>query len=102
MTNAMMENNFWSVIKPSSKGIENETGKRHVWIPDSAGAHVCLTFLKLMWDHGGIFVPRTLYLSHREQNEDIVYFSEFKRMESRERQAIQTVLITADWRTLAR
>ena len=61
-----------------------------------------LPFLKLMWDHGGIFLPRTLYLSHREQNKDIVHFSEFKRMESRERQAIQTVLITADWRTLAR
>ena len=55
-----------------------------------------------MRDHGGIFVPRTLYLSHREQNKDIIYFSEFKRMESRERQAIQTVLITADWWTLAR
>ena len=63
---------------------------------ESAGVHVCLPFLKLMRDHGGIFVPRTLYLSHREQNEDIVYFSEFKRMESRERQAIQTVMITAD------
>ena len=40
--------------------------------------------------------------SHQEQNEDIVHFSEFKRMESRERQEIQTVLITANWRTLAR
>ena len=96
MTNAIMEKYFWSVIKPSSKGMENETGKRHVWILDSAGVHVCLPFLKLMRDHGGIFVPRTLYLSHWEQNEDIVHFSEFKRMELRERQAIQTVLITAN------
>ena len=40
--------------------------------------------------------------SHQEQNEDIVHFSEFKRMELRERQAIQTVLITANWPTLAR
>ena len=102
MTNATMEKYFWSVINPSSKGMENETGKRHVWLSDSAGAHMCLPFLKLMRDHGRIFVPRTLYLSHQEQNEDIVHFSEFKRMESRERQAIQTVLITADWRTLAR
>ena len=60
MTNAMMEKYFWSVIKPSSKGMENETGKRHVWLLDSAGAHVCLPFLNLMRDHGGIFVPRTL------------------------------------------
>ena len=88
MTNAMMEKYFWSVIKPSSKGMENKTGKRHVWILDSADAHVCLPFLKLMWDHGGIFFPRTLYLSHREQNGDIVHFIEFKRMESRERQPI--------------
>ena len=55
-----------------------------------------------MRDHVSIFVPRTLYLSHWEQNEDIVHFSEFKRMDLRERQAIQTVLITADWRNLAR
>ena len=59
MTNAIMEKYFWSVIKPSSKGMENETGKRHVWLSDSAGAHMCLPFLKLMRDHGGIFVPRT-------------------------------------------
>ena len=52
-----------------------------------------------MRDHGGIFIPRTLYLYHQEQNKDIVHFSEFKRMESREQQAIQTVLITVDWRT---
>ena len=102
MTNAMLEKYFWSVIKPRSKGMENDTGKRHVWLSDSAGAHVCLPFLKLMQDHGGIFVPRTPYLSHRDQNEDIVHFSEFKRMESRERQEIQTVLITADWWNLAR
>ena len=44
--NAMMEKCFWSVIKPSSKGMENETGKQHVWLSDSAGAHVCLPFLK--------------------------------------------------------
>ena len=94
MTNAIMEKYFWSVIKPSSKGMENKTGKRHVWLLDSAGAHMCLPSLKLMRYHGGIFVPRTLYLSHCEQNEDIVHFSEFKRMELRERQAIQTVLIT--------
>ena len=60
MTNAMMEKYFWSVIKPSSKGMENETGNRHVWLLDSAGAHVCLPFLNLMRYHGGIFVPRTL------------------------------------------
>ena len=30
MTNAMMEKYFWSVTKPISKGMENETGKRHV------------------------------------------------------------------------
>ena len=102
MTNAMMEKYFWPVIKPSRKGMENETGKRHVWLLDSTGAHVCLTFLKLIRYHGGIFVLRTLYLSHQEQNEDIIHFSEFKRMESRKRQAIQTVLITADWQTLAR
>ena len=99
MTNAIMEKYFWSVIKPSSKGMENETGKRHVWILDSAGVHVCLPFLKLMRDHGRILVPRTLYLSHQEQNEVIVHFSELKRTELRERQAIQTVLITSDWRT---
>ena len=102
MTNAMMKQYFWSVIKPSSKGMKNETGKWHFWISKSAGAHVCLPFLKLMRDHGGIFVPRTPYLSHQEQNEDIVHFSEFKRMESRKRQAIQTVLITADWQNLER
>ena len=96
MTNAMTEKYFWSVIKASSKGMENETGKRHVWIWESAGAHVCLSFLKLMRDHGSIFVPRTLYLSHWEQNEDIVHFSEFKRMELRERQGTHTVLITAN------
>ena len=90
------------LVMPRSKGVENETGKRHVWLSDSAGAHVCMPFLKLMRDHGGIFVPRTLYLSHREQNKDIVNFREFKRMESRKRQAIQTVLITSDWLTLAR
>ena len=101
-TNAMMEKYFWSVIKPISKGMDKETGKRHVWLLDSAGAHACLPFLKLMRDHGGIFVPRTLYLSHCEQNKDVVHFSEFKRMKLHERQAIQTVLITADWRTLAR
>ena len=95
MTNTMMEKYFWSVIKPSSKGMDNETRKRHVWLLDSVGAHVCLPFLKLIRDHGGIFVPKTLYLSHREQNEDIVHFSEFKRMELREWQAIHTVLITA-------
>ena len=64
--------------------MENETGKRHVWLSDSAGAHMCLLFLKLMRDHGGVFVPRTLHLSHREQNEDIIHFSKFKKMESRE------------------
>ena len=88
MTNAMMEKYFWSVIKPSSKGMENETGKRHVWLSDSVGAHVCLPFLKLIRYHGGIFVLRTLYLSHQEQNECIVHFSKFKRMESHKRQAI--------------
>ena len=66
MTNATMENYLWLVIKPSSKGMENKTRKRHVWLSDSVGTHVCLPFLKLMRDHGGIFVPRTLYLSHRE------------------------------------
>ena len=55
-----------------------------------------------MRDHGGIFVPGTPYFSNREQNEDIVHFSEFKRMDSCERQAIKTVLITANWRKLAR
>ena len=40
MTNAMMEKYLWSVIKPISKGMENETGKWHVWLLDSAGAHV--------------------------------------------------------------
>ena len=55
-----------------------------------------------MRDHGGIFVLRNPYLYHQEQNKDMVHFSEFKRMESREHHAIQTVLITADWRTLAR
>ena len=89
------------MINPSGKGMENETGKRHVWLLESTGVHVCLPFLKLMRDHGGIFVPRTLYLSHWEQNEDIFHFSEFNMMELREQQAIQTVLITADWRTLA-
>ena len=102
MTNAIMKKYLWSVIKPRSKGMENDTGKRHVWISDSVGAHVCLPFPKLMRDHGGIFVPRTPYLSHRDQNENIVHFSEFKRMESRERQEIQTVMITANWRTLSR
>ena len=101
MTNAMMEKYFWSVIKPSSKGTENETGKRHVWLSDSTGVHMRMPFLELMQDHGGIFVPKAPYLSHREQNDDIVHFSEFKRIESRGRQAIQTVLITDDWRTLA-
>ena len=96
MTNATMEKYLWSMIMPSSKGMENETGKRHVLILDSADAHVCLTFLKLMQDHSGIFVPRTLYLSHCEQKEDIVHFSEFKRIELRKRQAIQTMLITSD------
>ena len=90
------------MIKPSSKGVKNNTGKRHVWLSDSASAHVCLPFLKLMQDHGGIFVPRTPYLSHRDQNEDIVHFSEFNRMELRERQSIQTVLITSDWWNLGR
>ena len=102
MTNTMMEKYFWSVINPISKGMEDETGKRHVWLSESAGAHVCLPLLKLMQDHGGIFVLRTLYLSHQEQNEDIVRFSEFKRMELHERQAIQNMLITADWRNLER
>ena len=102
MTNATIEKYFWSVIKPISKGMEKNTGKRHVWILDSAEAHMCLPFLKLMRDHSGIFVPRTLYLSHCEQNEVIIHFSEFKGMELRERQAIQTMLITADWRTLER
>ena len=45
MTNTIMEKYFWLVINPSSKGMENETGKRHVWILDSVGTHVCLTLL---------------------------------------------------------
>ena len=63
MTNTMMKKYFWPVIKPGSKGMDNETRKRHVWLLDSAGAHVYLLFLKLMRDHDGIFVPRTPYLS---------------------------------------
>ena len=93
MTNAVMVKYFHSVIVPSTPGCENVTGKRHIQLTDSAGPHVFLDYLKLCNERGIIFIPRTPYLSHREQNEDLKIFGPFKIEQRKQKQAWQNQLL---------
>ena len=93
MTNEMMLKFFHSVIVPSTPGCENVRGKRHIQLTDSAGPHCWLDYLKLCNQRGVVFIPRTPYLSHREQNEDVVHFGQFKIDQRKEKEKWQNKLL---------